>query len=298
MNRKKMWVWGLAGLLVLVTVFRIATHAGKSKAQADPAVAVKVMSPRVAGIDEILELSGTIQAKAEANAYSKVPGKVVRFDKAEGDWVAKDETLAWVERDEIGLTFSLSPVKSPIAGQVAQKLVELGETVNPGVSPVASVVNPAELEVVVNIIEKELGRVARGQEARIRVEAFPEKVFPGRVVRIAPVVDRFSKTTRVVVALESSGGKLKSGMFADVQLLVGHKAQALLLPQEAILKQDQQYYVYVVSGGKALQRKVETGWAQGGELEVAQGLAAGDVVVVQGQTRLTEGTPLAVVKGE
>ncbi|NTV53431.1 MAG: efflux RND transporter periplasmic adaptor subunit [Candidatus Firestonebacteria bacterium] len=298
MNKKKMLVWSLVGLVLILTVFRIATHRGKSKATDDASVAVKVMQPKVGGIDDTLDLSGSITAKAEANAYSKVPGKIVRFDKAEGDWVAKDETLAWVERDEIGLTYSLSPVKSPLAGQVAQKLVEIGETVTPGVSPVASVVNPGDLEVVVNIIEKELGRVARGQEARVQVEAFPQLVFKGRVARIAPVVDRLSKTTRVVIALETSGGKLKSGMFADVQILVGHKSQALLLPQEAVLKQDQQHYVYLAVGGKAQQRKVEPGWSQGGELEVAQGVAATDDVVVQGQTRLTEGTPLAVIKGE
>jgi multidrug efflux pump subunit AcrA (membrane-fusion protein) len=298
MNKKKMIIWSAVGLLVVLGGFRIATHRGKAAAKTDTPVAVKAMLPRIGEAVDTIELSGTVSAKEEANAYSGVPGKVVRFDKVEGDRVEKDEPIAWVERDEVGLTFSLSPVKAPIAGLVAQKLVDIGEAVTPNITGVASVVNPRELEVLVNIIEKDLGRVVKGQEVQVKVEAYPQDIFKGRISRIAPVVDRLSKTTRVVVSLEPVGGKLKSGMFADVSILVARKPKALLVPQEAVMKQDQDYFVYSIRGDKAVRRKVELGWMQNGEQEITSGLSANEEVIVQGQTRLSEATRIQAVKGE
>lgn len=301
-SRRKLWIAiGIAILALLIGV-RIATKQGKAKTTADLPIAVRVMNPKVGPVYDQIQVSGTVSAKEEANAYSKVPGKLLRYVKAEGDWVNKDQVIAWVERDEVGLTYEPAPVKAPIAGQVAQRFLEIGTTVSAGMggpgTPVALVVNPGRLEVKVNVVEKDAGRVQPGQEARIRVDAFSGETFRGKIERVSPVVDRQTRTTLAVVALEPAGGKLKSGMFADVDVIVGQKPNSLLLPQEALLKQNQQYYVYLNDNGRAVRRDVTPGWSQGAETEIASGLAAQDVVVVEGQTRLTAGMRLQVVQGE
>jgi len=302
MTKRRIWTVIAIAALVLLIGGRIIGQSRKAKTKVELPIAVRIMAPKVGPVYDLISVSGSLKAKEQANAYSKVPGKLLRYVKAEGDWVAKDEVLAWVERDEVGLTYEPSPVKAPIAGQVAQRFLEIGAAVAPAAgvpgTAVALVVNPAQLEVDVNVVEQDVSRVRPGQEARVRVVGFPSETFLGRVARVSPVVDRVSRTTLVVIEMLPSGGKLRSGMFADVELVVGQKPQSLLLPREAVLKQNQQYYVYVLQADRALRRDVTTGWEQGTEVEVLSGLASSDRVVVEGQTRLTTGSRLQVVQGD
>lgn len=296
----KRTIWIIVAVIAVVVLIgaRVAGKRAKAKDKVELPIAVRIATPKVGPVYDLINVSGTISAKEQANAFSKVPGKLLRFVKAEGDWVAKDEVIAWVERDEVGLTYEPSPVKAPIAGQVAQRYLEIGSAVAPGAAPVAMVVNPGPLELNVNVIEKDSVRVREGQEVRIRVEAYPGEVFRGRVSRVSPVIDRTTRTTRVVIDLQAPGGKLKSGMFADVDIVAARKDSGLLLPQEAVLKQNQQYFVYVMEGERAVRRDVTPGWPQGAELEIAAGLTPQTKVVVEGQTRLTEKSRIQVAEGE
>ncbi len=292
MRWKKWMGWiVIAGVVILIGA-RVASNLGKKQGKVELPIAVRVMTPQVQEALETVALSGTITAEEEANAYSKVPGKLLRYVKAEGDRVAKDETLAWVERDEIGVTYPLSPVKAPIAGVVAERLLDIGASVSPAAgmpgTPVALVVNPKRLQVVINVIEQDLPRVAEGQPAHIAVEAYPGEAFQGAVTRISPVVDRTSRTARVLVRLEPAGGKLKPGMFADVTLVVNRKDHALLVPSDALLKENQKRFVFLVEKDRAQRRDVVPGWPQGDRIEILSGLTPQDRIVVEGQTRLTE----------
>ncbi|MEW6517264.1 MAG: efflux RND transporter periplasmic adaptor subunit [candidate division FCPU426 bacterium] len=301
-SKRTLWIIIAAVVLALFIAGRIISKQHKAKTVAELPIAVRVMNPKVGPVYDRISVSGTVSAKEEANAYSKVPGKLLRYVKAEGDWVRKDQVVAWVERDEVGLTYEPAPVKAPIAGQVAQRFLEIGTAVSAGMggpgTPVALIVNPGQLEVKVNVIEKDAARVQPGQEALVRVDAYPTEVFRGRIDRVSPVVDRMTRTTLVVVRLESPEGKLKSGMFADVELIVGQKPSSLLLPREAVLKQNQQYYVYVVEKDRAIRREVKPGWPQDAETEILNGIAPQDRVVVEGQTRLTADSRVQVLEGE
>jgi RND family efflux transporter MFP subunit len=250
--------------------------------------------------EDVIEVSGSIAGKEEANAYSKVPGRLARYIKKEGDWVNKDDIIAWIERDEVGLQYSLSPVKAPISGLVAQRFVDIGESVSAGMgmpgTPVARVVNPSQLEINVNVIERDVSRVAIGQEAKIRVTSFQQETFVGEVSRISPVVDPMSRTSLVKIALGKTQGKLKSGMLADVKIIVGKKVNALLLPRDAILRQNRQLFVYVANQNRVQRKDIQQGWIQDDMAEIISGLIPADRVVVQGQTRLTETSLVKIVE--
>ncbi len=302
MKKKTKWIiWSGVGLLVLLVVFRIVGKITSGKADlAELPIAVRVMSPVVGPVEDALELSGSISGKEEANAYSKVPGRLARYERTEGEWVNKDEVIAWIERDEVGLQYSLSPVKSPINGQVAQHLVDIGEAVSGGMgmpgTPVARVVDPRQLEINVHVIEREIGKVAVGQKVKVNVTSFPEETFLGSVTRVAPVLDPLSRTALVKITLQKSGGKLKSGMLADVHIIVAQKEKGLLIPRDAVLKQNRLRFVYVVQGGKVHRQDVQTGWVQGDRLEILAGVSPQDQVVVQGQSRLTESSSVKIVE--
>lgn len=299
---RKRWITlAVVGVLALIIGVRVAGHRGRGQATVELPIAVRVAHPQVAPVYDWVAVSGTVAAQEQAYAYSKVPGKLQRYAKVEGDWVAKDEPIAWIERDEIGMTFEPSPVKAPIAGQIAQRGLEIGAAVTPGGgmggTPVAVVINPNRLEVEVNVPENDAFKVRERQEARLRLSAFPGEVFRGTVSRVSPVIDPQSRTAGVVIDLASSS-RLKAGMFAEVEIVVASKPKSLLLPQEALLKQNQQFYVYVIEGDRVRRRDVATGWAQGGAMEIASGLAPEDRVVVEGQTRLTEQSKIQVAEGE
>lgn len=301
-QKKRLIIIAVVVVFALLAGGRIVSQRNKAKSKADLPIAVRVETPTRGEAFEEISLSGTVAAREEANAYSKAPGKLVKYDKVEGDKVRKDDVIAWVERDEIGLTYSLSPVKAPLTGVLAQRFLDLGATVTPAAggpgTPVALVINPDQLDVKVNVIEKDLGRVQVGQEARVKVVAYPGAAFAGRVLRVSPVVDSQSRTAQVVIALESGAGRLRHGMFADVSLIVGRRPNALLLPNEALLKQNQRYYVFVANGGQARRREVVCGWPQGDRMEIVSGVQEQDRVVVEGQTRLIEGARIQAVSGE
>jgi membrane fusion protein (multidrug efflux system) len=101
--------------------------------------------------------------------------------------------------------------------------------------------------------------------------------------------------SRIVISLQAPE-KLVPGMFADIDLILGRKNQALMLPREAVLQQNQKSYIYIADQGRAVRKEIGTGWLQGGEIEVVKGVTPQDLVVVEGQTRLVEGAHIQIAE--
>ena len=119
--------------------------------------------------------------------------------------------------------------------------------------------------------------------------------FPGTISRISPTVDPQTGTFRARVEIPDPTRKLKPGMFGRVNIVYERRQDALQLPRTAILDADGQQSVYVVADGKAQQRVIRTGLANGGWIEVLDGLQGNERVVTVGQAGLKTGTPVKVV---
>ncbi len=137
--------------------------------------------------------------------------------------------------------------------------------------------------------------MAVGQYARVSVDALEDSYFEGRVDRIAPEVDAQTGTFRVTVALVNDSDRLKPGMFARVNVRYDTSENALLVSREAVVIQKNERSVFVVRDGLATRQEVITGYSMDGNIEIREGLAEGDEVVITGQGGLRDGASVRVV---
>jgi membrane fusion protein (multidrug efflux system) len=190
--------------------------------------------------------------------------------------------------------WNYTEVRAPIAGTVAVRRVKPGDAVSMD-QPLFDLVDFDTLVVRIYVPERELVRVRPGQSARIFTQAMPGSTFAGTVDRVAPVVDPKSGTVKVTVRVPHKAG-LMPGMFLDVQLVTDVRADALLLPKRALLLDHDQAWVYRVKPDSTVERLlVQPTLEDAGNVEIRQGLAAGDRVVVAGQAGLKPGAKVRVL---
>jgi len=148
----------------------------------------------------------------------------------------------------------------------------------------------------IQVPERELSRLEKGQPAWLTVEAWPEERFPAKVLRISPVVEATSGTIRVTLAVEARE-RLRPGMFASVFLEIDRHDSALAIPKSALSMESLGDVVYVVDGDVAARRPVDLGYEEADVVEVVSGLQESDRVIVVGQDGLSDGTPVRVLAG-
>jgi membrane fusion protein (multidrug efflux system) len=202
------------------------------------------------------------------------------------------------------LQLSYTEIRSPIAGTVTQRLdlVKVGNTV----TPVGGVIESADsslfvvedldtLILRVNVPERELSKLSVGQPAELSFDAVPGRTFQGEIALISPSIDPATATFGVRIRVAETGGLLRPGMFARVAIVYERKLDALQIPRTALLDTDGQAKVFVVTGGKAVERAVKLGLSNGAWIEVTEGLADGEQVVVVGQGAVKPGAAVRVV---
>jgi membrane fusion protein (multidrug efflux system) len=185
-------------------------------------------------------------------------------------------------------------VPSPIAGLVARRHVAVGEFVKDN-TPLFTVVAIDPLKYTGTVPERFAPDLRVGQEVRLQVDAYTSRTFPGRVTRIAPVVDMQTRTLALEAQVPNRPAVLKPGFFARGLVLTRQQAQAAFVPAEAVAYVVGISKVFVVAEGKAAERQVKTGLREGGRVEILDGVKPGDVVAVSGLGQLYDGAPVQVV---
>ncbi|RJP29497.1 MAG: efflux RND transporter periplasmic adaptor subunit [Candidatus Omnitrophota bacterium] len=256
-------------------------------------IPVKINKIELKSVNESIDYVGDIKARDEALIYPKVSGKIAEKKIAEGSNVKKGEAIVYIDRDEVGLKFQSAPVESTIDGVVGRVYVDIGENVDQQ-TPVALVVNMDQAKINLDVPEKYISRILIEQESSIKVDAYPDKVFTGKVTKISPVVDISTRTAPVEILVDNPGHELKSGMFARVNLVIDTKDNVPVLLKEAVMGKDPNLYVYIIENGKAVLKQVTTGIRHGPFYEIKTGLKEGDSVVVVGQQKLYEGASVAI----
>lgn len=220
-----------------------------------------------------------------------------------------------------GSSSQVARVTSPMSGVVITRGVELGETVTSGVSSfnagtvLFTVADLASLIVRVNLNEVDIAKVSVGQRVRITLDAYPQKVFTGKVRFVAPAAKLVEKIKvfAVEVALDELGASFRTGMSANVEILGDRRAGTLSIPLEALQKRDGETVAYRLKKDlvpSALEKAkdglsgrgkfvwlsehwkdyfdavpVKAGVATLERVEILAGLAAGDRVCLEDPTR-------------
>jgi len=219
-------------------------------------------------LDEMISLAGTVVPQARVEVFPRTSGQLQQVKVKEGDTVHQDDLLAVVQGKDGGPV----SIVSPIAGVIARRSCEPG-----GVALAMDAENSEALFVVENIevVKVQVGLpetlipvVKVGEEARVRVEAYPLDhyplaIFKGKITSVSPSLDVGSRTARAEVTIDNRDGRLKPGMSAMVGLVREQLKNVLLVPKEAVIAGDESDLVYVVRENQVHELEVQTGASDG-----------------------------------
>ncbi len=224
-------------------------------------------------------------AQAEYLALKRLAGPDVEtLQRAARERLAllgmNEEQVAAVERE--GKVQARITLRAPVSGIVAELGAREGMTVTAGTT-LFRIASLGTVWVVAEVPEAQAGMLVPGERAEVRVPAYPDDAFTGRVNAILPEVNAATRTVRARIEVANPGGKLKPGMFATLTLSPRARA-ALLVPAEAVIRTGTRSVVIVAAGdGRFRAVDVEVGMEAGADAEIRKGLKAGDRVVVSGQ---------------
>ena len=187
-------------------------------------------------------------------------------------------------------------VTAPFSGVIGLRKVSLGAYLQAG-DDIVRLEDISSVKVDFRVPEVYLAKVRSGQSISVVVDAFPNTVFEGKVYAIEAGMDRETRTALVRAKLGNKAGKLRSGMFARVSLIMTKKKNALSVPEKALWPQGTENFVYKVIDGKVELTKVELGQRTPGYVEILKGLSPSDLVVTEGQMKIRDGAPVTVLGG-
>jgi RND family efflux transporter MFP subunit len=237
--------------------------------------------------------------EAEALApQQSIAETVVRDLAAE---VAEDEAALHRAEAEAGYrqgVLERHQLKAPFSGVVSAKLTELGEWVIPG-QPVLELVATDQVRLDFQVPEDFLADVATGTPVKFILNADASRVFEGKVATVVPVADPNARTFLLRVHAAAGNYRMLPGMSAQAELALSTGREGLVVPRDAVLRfPDGRSVVWLVRGSAlgamAEERRVETGLAFDGMVEIREGLEDGATVVVQGNAALQEGQQVMI----
>lgn len=204
---------------------------------------------------------------------------------------------ARLEWEQAKLNLARATLVAPEAGVIAERAVRQGDRVAVG-SRLMTVVRTDRLVARVPVPERDASRLAIGQPASISSEFSSAATYAGRIERIAPVIDVASGTMKVTVAIQGADSHLRPGAFVTVQIVTATHAAAILIPKSAAVYDGDRSYVFVVRSDTTAKRlPLKIGFSTREELEVAEGVARDDRIIVVGQAGLKDGARIKVVAG-
>jgi membrane fusion protein (multidrug efflux system) len=183
-------------------------------------------------------------------------------------------------------------LRAPFSGIAGLRKVNLGDYVEAG-DDMVDLVQLDPLEIDMRAPEVVLAALAVGQRVDFGVDAFRDDRFQATVVAIAPTVDVGGRSVSLRARFDNPEQKLRPGMSARVRITLATDAQALMVPEQAIVPIGEQKNVYVVAAGKAKLVPVTLGTRQPGQVAVTSGLKDGDQVITSGLQKIGDGTPVA-----
>jgi membrane fusion protein (multidrug efflux system) len=252
--------------------------------------------------------AGVKQAAASVETYRNI---VPRYQKLYESQVIPqqtlDELIMKVKVDEARLDLAKTELSlarqnlldhrivSPIDGFVSLKIASLGEHVN--VAPkdeIMTVVQMDPLELEFYLPENWVGRIRLGSRLRFTVKAFSDENFSATLQFISPTADPATRNVKMKAVVPNLQYRLKPGFFAEVTIQTGINPKALVVPESTLFSQEGKFFAFVVQGGVAHRKEVETGHRFDGKVEIVKGIQRGDQVVTTGHEQLSEGTKVRI----
>jgi multidrug efflux pump subunit AcrA (membrane-fusion protein) len=221
-------------------------------------------------------------------------GARVEDRAAAGSALKQAEAQVAVSRKRVADTRLLAP----LGGVLARRNIDPGEMVSAGL-PAFTIMSLDPVRVRAGVPETDVGRVHKGQRARISIPALDGRQFTGTVDLVGVAADPASRTFSIRIVVPNPGLLLKAGMIAEANIEGSGTVDTLVIPGEAVVHDSQGstlVYVYYPSQKQVHARRVEAGSVRDRGIEIVSGLTPGDLVVVAGQHKVREGALVEVVQ--
>ena len=187
------------------------------------------------------------------------------------------------------LNYDYSNIRATISGVVSSRHIKTGESLTVG-QVAFRITETSELIAYLQIPQAELAKFTAGHDATVEVASMPGNDFAATIVRISPTIDARNGTFRATAIIDNADGNLAPGMFGRFTISYEKHTNALVIPTNALLDEDEEASVYVVKNDEVVRRAVEVGIEEGGRVEILDGLLDDDQVVVVGHSGLREGS--------
>jgi multidrug efflux pump subunit AcrA (membrane-fusion protein) len=294
-------VLAIAVGLIFFTSMTTGKKDAADEAQVTPATVftVRTEDSETRTLQAYIEVNANIVNGHQVAVMPDAGGRLVSMRVNLGSVVQRGQLIAEVDPSRPGTDYSLSPIYAPVSGMVVSTPQTVGSTVSTATSLMTLAVN-GSIEIEALIPEREVGQLRTGLNASIRLEAFPGETFAATVTQVSPVLDPVSRTKKITMRFDQNDTRINPGMFARVKLNTRTYENVVSVPQEAVVEHRGKTVVYVLEMDKSSAtnvraQEVSTGVNVDREVEIKNGLTAGEIVVVQGQQFLTDGAPVRVL---
>jgi membrane fusion protein (multidrug efflux system) len=184
-------------------------------------------------------------------------------------------------------------LRAPFSGIIGLRSVSVGDYVKEG-ADLVNLESIDPLKVDFRVPEVYMRQVQVGQSLQVQLDALPGKTFEGKVFAVNPLIDAAGRAVVIRAMVRNPDTSLRPGMFARVRLITRDAQDALVLPEQALVPQGDQQFVFRIQDGKAVRTKVDVGQRRDAKVEILSGVAKDDLVVTAGQLKLRDGAPVAV----
>ena len=192
------------------------------------------------------------------------------------------------------LELDYTQIRAPIDGVVSERFVKLGRTISAN-DPVFQITSFDPLVAYLHIPEREYRNIEAGQAISIKIDALQGPPTTASVTRVSPIVDPVTGTFKITIELYDEQKRIKPGMFGRISVVYDQHLNVLQVPRSAIVEEVGQSNVFVVEDDVALRKPVETGYSDGGMIEIINGLTDDDDIVTVGQVGLKHEARVVII---
>lgn len=252
----------------------------------------------IASVDTTVIKSSYNAAKAALDqaqdAYNRL--KLLHDEKSLADikWVDIQSKLQQAKAMERMAEKNLRDcyLRAPFGGVIAEKKMETGQNVMPGI-PVAKIVAMQQVKVKVSVPEDDIKDIKIGDKAMLSVLSAGEGFIEGSVVEKSVVANPLSRSYEVKVAVDNKDDMFLPGMVTDTYIIGGEGEECIILPANVVqIDENNNSFVWVNEGGKAGKRVITCGEYSAGGVVIDKGLSGGDEIIISGQQKVSEGSAI------
>lgn len=211
------------------------------------------------------------------------------FDQVEAGYKAAKASYQYMTKNK--------EIRAPFSGYITAKLKNEGEVFSsmaggPTGPAILRLVNTESLKLKIQISDKDLPQIQKGQKAIISTDSYPESEFIGKVSFVSQEADMMSGTFTCEISVNNSDNKLKPNQFARVKIILAEEKDALVVPQSSIVNDNT---VFLVNNHKAEKRIVSLGIQNENEVQILSGINEGEIVVTNGNVAIENGTIVEIM---